>query len=52
MRLVVGEYKTAILAIARFEAVPGLGTDPEHTRHYLMNSVTHPHKTVYQLLDQ
>lgn len=47
MRRVVAEYKTAILA--RFEAVPGPGTDPKHTHHYLMNSVTHLHKTVYQL---
>jgi len=47
MRKVVAEYKTAILA--RFEAAPGPGTDPKHTHHYLMNSVTNLHKTVYQL---
>ena len=47
MRKVVAEYKTAILA--RFEAVPGPGTDPKHTHHYLMDSVTNLHKTVYQL---
>ena len=47
MRKVVAEYKTAILA--RFEAVPGPGTDPKHLHHYLMNSITHLHKTVYQL---
>lgn len=47
MRRVVAEYKTAILA--SFEAVPGPGTDPKHTHHYLMNSVTHLHETVYQL---
>ena len=47
MRKVVVEYKTAILA--RFEAVPGPGTDPKHLHHYLMNSITHLHKTVYQL---
>ncbi|MGD0950979.1 MAG: DUF2284 domain-containing protein [Methanotrichaceae archaeon] len=47
MRRVVSEYKTAILA--RFETLPGPGTDPTHTHHYLMNSVTHLHKTVYHL---
>ena len=47
MRMVVAEYKTAILA--RFETVPGPGTDPKHTHHYLMNSVANLHKTVYQL---
>ena len=47
MRKVVAEYKTAILA--RFETLPGPGTDPTHTHHYLMNSVTHLHKTVYHL---
>ena len=47
MRRAVSEYKTAILA--SLETLPGPGTDPTHTRHYLMNSVTHLHKTVYQL---
>jgi predicted metal-binding protein len=47
MRKVVAEYKTALLA--RFETVPGPGTDPKHTHHYFWNSVTHLHRTVYEL---
>jgi predicted metal-binding protein len=47
MRKVVAEYKTAILA--RFETAPGPGADPKHTHHYFWNSVTHLHKTVYEL---
>lgn len=46
-RRVVAEYKTAVLA--RFETLPGPGTDPKHTHHYLMNSVANLHRTVYQL---
>lgn len=47
MRKVVAEYKTAILA--RFETVPGPGTDPKHTHHYLKDAITHMHKTVNRL---
>lgn len=47
MRKVVAEYETAILA--RFEAAPGPGIDPKHTHHYLQNSISHLHKTVYKL---
>ena len=47
MRRVVGEYEIAILA--RFEAAPGPGDDPKHLHHYLWNSISHLHKTVYEL---
>lgn len=47
MRKVVTEYSTAILA--KFETAPGPGNDPKHTHHYLWNSVTYLHKTIYEL---
>jgi predicted metal-binding protein len=47
MRRVVGEYEKAILA--RFEAAPGPCDDPKHLHHYLWNSISHLHKTVYEL---